>query len=292
MTSNVTTTTYKAIRCTQLSKSIDQGIENLQLQDVERVKTLKPYEIRLEVYASCVNFFDLLITIGTYQHKPEMPYTMGSECSGKIIEVGSKVDMYKIGDNVIVPMGGGGCMASEMIVRQDKVIPMPNTLSYTQAAGVGVGFMTGYHALVHRGHIKKGDWLLVTGAGGGMGLSAVQIGRALGAKVIAAASTDEKCELAKKYGAHYAINYSKQKIKDEVERITNKELIDVCYDPVGGNIFNECLRAMRPNSRLLIIGFASGQIPKIPANIVLVKGIDVVGVRSGAEMIRDPMIGM
>lgn len=289
MSSNVTVDTFKAIRCPRISKSITEGINSLELQDVPRVKQLKPHELRIQVYASCVNYFDLLITIGTYQHKPQMPYTMGSECSGKIIECGNKVSMYKIGDSVIIPMGGQ-CMAAEVVVDERIVIRKPDTLSYTQSAAIGVGFMTGYHALVHRGRIQQGDYLLVTGAGGGMGLAAVQLGRALGAIVIGAASSDEKCRIAAQYGAHHTINYSTGKFKDQIEKITQKKLIQVCYDPVGGDIFTECIRCMAPNGRLLIIGFASGNIPNIKANMVLVKGFDVVGVRSGAEMMRDPSI--
>jgi len=295
MSSNQTADTFKAIQLVKLSKTVEEGIDKLQLNDITRRKELASGELRVQIYAACVNFFDLLMLIGQYQHKPPLPHTMGSEAAGKIIEVGKNVNLYSVGDSVIVPLsGGGGCMASECILHESQAIPMPKTLSYTQAAGIGTGFMTGYHGLVHRGHLKKNEYVLVTGAGGGMGLSACQIARALGATVIAVASTDQKCDVAKRYGgAHYAINYTKTKdLKAEVERITKGHLIDVCYDVVGGSLFNELIRCMAPQGRLLIIGFASGQIPKIPANLVLVKGFDVVGVRSGFEMRRQPELAI
>jgi len=295
MSSTETKDTYKAIQLVKLSKTVEEGIDNLQLNDVPRPKQLKKGELRVQIYAACVNFFDLLILIGQYQHKPKLPHTMGSEAAGKVIEVGEGVSLYSVGDNVIVPLSGdGGCMASECVLHESVAIPMPKTLSYAQAAGIGTGFITGYHGLVHRGNLKKGDYVLVTGAGGGMGLSACQIARALGATVIAVASTDEKCEVARKYGgAHHTINYTTTKnFKAEVERITEGHLVDVAYDVVGGKLFNELIRVMAPQARLLIIGFASGEIPKIPANLVLVKGFDVVGVRSGFEMRRRPELAM
>merc|ERR1712003_8789 len=153
-----------------------------------------------------------------------------------------------------------------------------------------MGYTTGYHALVHRGHLKPGEWLLVTGAGGGMGLMAVELGKALGARVIAAASSDDKLEVCKKVGAEFVVNYSKEKLKDAVGKITNGAFCDVIYEPVGGEIFDQCVRcvAMNGYARLLVIGFASGTIPKLPVNMALIKGFDLVGVRMGAQMMIQP----
>lgn len=157
MSSLQTPDSYKAIQITKLSKTVEEGIEALELRQVPRRKELKKNEIRVQIYAACVNFFDLLILIGQYQHKPKLPHTMGSECSGKIIECGPSSDMYNVGDEVIIPLSSdGGGMANETVVDQRVVIPKPQALSHTQAAAIGVGFMTGYHGLVHRGHLKKG----------------------------------------------------------------------------------------------------------------------------------------
>merc|ERR1719203_83861 len=181
-----------------------------------------------------------------------------------------------------------GCAAEEVVLRADlfPIFHLPEKVTFSQGAGFSVGYTTGFHALVHRGHLKPGEWLLVTGAGGGMGLMAVELGKALGATVIAAASSDEKLEACKKVGADHVVNYSKQKLKDAVGEITGGKFCDVIYDPVGGEIFDQCVRCVATSgyARLLVIGFASGTIPKLPINMALIKGFDLVGVRSGAEL--------
>lgn len=226
---------------------------------------------------------------GRYQYRPPLPFTVGSECSGVIIEVGSKVSSFRVGDGVIAGMTSGDSMASEIVRRAEMLIKKPPQMTHSEAAGLPVGFFTTYHALVHRGHVKAGEILLVTGAGGGMGLSAVQLGRKLGCTVIAAASSEEKCQQALKAGAHHAINYSNlSDLKTKVSELTSGKFADVIYEVVGGDVFKECIRCIAPNGRLLVIGFASGAIPSVPANMVLVKGFSLVGVRSGQEMIEHP----
>eukprot|EP00932_Pfiesteria_piscicida_P012623 SRR837773.24025.p1 GENE.SRR837773.24025~~SRR837773.24025.p1 ORF type:complete len:220 (-),score=109.62 SRR837773.24025:48-686(-) len=155
-----------------------------------------------------------------------------------------------------------------------------------------MGYVTGYHALAHRGQLKPGEWLLVTGAGGGMGLMAVELGKALGARVIAAASSDEKLEICKKMGADFVVNYSKEKLKDAVGKITDGKMCDVIYEPVGGDTFDQCVRCVATSgyARLLVVGFACGTIPKFPINMALIKGFDLVGVRSGAQLALQPAL--
>jgi len=287
--------TYEAVQLTHLSSSFDEGISGLELRTLAR-RELEPDEIRVRVHAAALNFFDLLMLQGKYQFKPSLPFTVGSEASGVIIEIGCNVKAFRVGDEVIAGMSNGDAMASEMIVHASRVIRKPRGWKHAEAAAFPVGFFTGYHALVHRGHLKAGEYLLVTGAGGGMGLSCVQLGVWLGAKVIALASTEAKCEAARRAGAHHTIMLSHsspastlQTLKDQVSQITNGRMIDVCYDVVGGKAFmKELIRCMAGNGRLLVVGFASGEIPSIPANLVLVKGFSLVGVRSGHEMIEHP----
>jgi len=229
--------------------------------------------------------------VGRYQHAPALPFVPGNEISGEIIEVSEGVKHYKVGDEVIVGMSPNG-LANEMVVAQEFCIPKPKGLSHVEASASIVGFMTAYNGLVTRGNLKKGEYLLVTGAAGGMGLAAVQLGKFLGAKVIAAASSDDKLKIAKQMGADEVINYNTESLKDRLATITNNKLVDVCYEIVGGNIFDQCSRIMGDGGRLLVIGFASGTIPTVPANLPLVKGYSIVGVRAGESMRRHPQLAL
>jgi NADPH2:quinone reductase len=278
------TGTYQAVQIVALEKTMEEGIKNLQLNTLPR-PVLGAEEIRIRVHASALNYFDLLMLQGRYQLRPALPFTVGSECSGVIIEVGREVTQWSVGDAVIAGMTNGDSMASELVTHQRNAIRKPPQFTHAEAAGLPVGFFTTFHALVHRGKVKRGETLLVTGAGGGMGLSAVQLGVKLGCTVIAAASSDAKCAKAKEAGAHHVINYSTlSSLKDRVAEITDGKFADVIYEVVGGAIFKECIRCIAPNGRLLVIGFASGTIPNVPANMVLVKGFSLVGVRSGQEV--------
>lgn len=268
---------------------MEAGIAGLELQTLPTPATLEPNEVRLQVYASALNYFDLLMLQGRYQYKPALPFTVGSEAAGVVTEVGSAVRRWRVGDAVIAGMTSGNSMASQMVVAEHLLIAKPPQYSFAEAAGLPVGFFTTWHALVHRGKMQRGEVLLVTGAGGGMGLSAVQLGVKLGATVIAAASSEAKCRKAREAGAHHTINYSDlSTLKDRVSELTDGRMADVIYEVVGGRVFKECIRCIAGNGRLLVIGFASGEIPSVPANLVLVKGFSLVGVRSGQEMLEHP----
>eukprot|EP00931_Biecheleriopsis_adriatica_P051105 TRINITY_DN29613_c0_g2_i1.p1 TRINITY_DN29613_c0_g2~~TRINITY_DN29613_c0_g2_i1.p1 ORF type:complete len:289 (-),score=72.84 TRINITY_DN29613_c0_g2_i1:36-902(-) len=226
-----------------------------------------------------------------YQYKPKLPFVLCTEGAGVVTEVGSKVLNFQPGDRVFFA-SMMGCASEEVVLPAQACVRLPDTLSFSQGAGFTMGYTTGYHALVTRGHLKAGEWLLVTGAGGGMGTMAVELGKALGAKVIAAASSDEKLEVCKKLGADFVVNYSKQKLKDAVGEITKGEFCDVIYDPVGGEVFDQCVRCVAPKgyARLLVVGFASGTIPQFGINMALIKGFDLVGVRSGAQLGLEPAL--
>jgi len=279
---------YRAVQVQAIAPSIEEGIKNLTIQDVER-KPLKASEVRVAIRAAAINYFDLLMLVGKYQSKPTLPFTPGAEGAGDIIEIGPNVKNFKVGDKVMIAMSGS-MLAEETVVSELMLIPMPSLLSYQEASGFGVGYCTAYHGLVHRGQLTKGDILMVTGAAGGMGIAAIQVGKALGAQVIACASSKEKLEACLKVGADHVINYTTQDLKSETERITKGKMCNVIYESVGGEAANQALRCVAGQGRFLVIGFASGTIPTIPANIPLIKGFSVVGVRSGAEMRLNPKL--
>jgi len=219
--------------------------------------------------------------------KPELPFTVGSEASGEIVEVGESVNHLKIGQGVVIGMTVGA-IAEEIVVHSNLCVPKPNKLDHCSASAIFVGFATAYNGLVHRGNLQKDEYLLVTGAGGGMGAAAVQLGKLLEAKVIAAASSEDKLEVARQLGADYTVNYATEDLKEAVGKITNNKFADVVYELVGGDVFEKTLRCVGDEGRLLVVGFASGKIPNIPANIPLIKGFSIVGVRSGESMRRHP----
>ena len=244
-------------------------------------------EVRIAVKACGVNFPDVLMIAGKYQVQPPMPFTPGAEISGDIVELGQNVARLKVGQRVLALCGHGG-MAEQVCVKQHAVIPIPDDMDYVTAAGFILTYGTSYHALKQRAALQPGESLLVLGAAGGVGLAAVELGAHMGAKVIAAASTAEKIALAKEHGAAEGINYVETGLKDAVKELTGGEGADVIYDPVGGKLFDECLRSIAWNGRILVIGFASGDIPSIPANLPLLKGSSVVGVFWGRFAEREP----
>jgi len=283
------TSTYRALVVSQIATSFKEGIQSLALKTVPR-KALAPGEARVRVHASALNFFDLLLLVGKYQMRPSLPFTIGNECSGVITEIGSEVKNVQIGQEVI--MRTGEAMAEEVVAPSQLLVPKPRSMSHAQASGLMVGFMTAYHGLVHRGSLKRGEWLLVTGAAGGMGIAAIQVGKLLGARVIAAVSADDKAQACKQAGADHAINYTTEDMKERVGQITDGNFADVIYEIVGGEIFNKCVRCIASDGRLLVIGFASGSIPSLPANLALVKGFSLVGVRSGASLALNPHLAV
>ncbi|WP_374467657.1 NADPH:quinone oxidoreductase family protein [Ferrovibrio sp.] len=262
------------------------GPESLVLEDLP-LPALGPKDVRIRVHAAGLNFPDTLMIAGKYQFKPAFPFAPGMECGGEIAEVGEKVSDLKVGDRVMATTGNGAfgtlvnCPAS-------NVFKIPASMPYEIAAGFPITYGTTYHALVDRGRIKKGEVLLVHGAAGGVGLNAVELGRELGATVIGTVGSDEKAAIVKEYGAAHVINYSKESIKDRVKELTGGNGADVIYDAVGGDAFDQSLRCINWDGRLLVIGFASGRIPEAPANLALIKGCSIVGVFWGAFAAREP----
>lgn len=250
---------------------------------------LKPGHVRLRVHAVGFGFPDALMVAGKYQVKPEVPYTPGSEVAGVVTEVAADVTDVKPGTRVLAMAGQGG-LAEECIAPAHSLIPLPAAMSMSAAAGFLVNYGTTYHALVQRANLRAGETLLVLGAAGGVGLTAIEIGKALGARVLAAASTPEKLELAKRHGADAVFNYTQDTIKAKVMEFTGDRGIDVAYDPVGADYAEQVVRSMAWNGRYLVIGFAGGKIPAIPLNLPLLKGCSLVGVFWGAHTRKEPQL--
>ena len=234
-------------------------------------------DVRIRVKAAGLNFPDVLIIQGKYQFQPELPFIPGGECAGVVDEVGAAVTRWKVGDEVI-HSGGSGSFCEEIVANELAVLPKPPALSFEAAAGITITYLTSYHALVQRANIQPGETLLVLGAAGGVGSTAVELGKALGATVIAAASSDDKLALCTALGADHVINYTNESLKDQVKQLTGGAGVDVVYDPVGGDFSEPAVRSMGWKGRYLVIGFASGPIPSIPLNLTLLKGCSIVGV--------------
>ena len=251
--------------------------DRLDLVDDWPSPELGDNDVRIRVKAAGLNFPDVLIIQGKYQFQPELPFIPGGECAGVVEEVGAAVTRWKVGDEVI-HSGGSGSFCEEIVANELAVLPKPPALSFEAAAGITITYLTSYHALVQRANIQPGETLLVLGAAGGVGSTAVELGKALGATVIAAASSDDKLALCKELGADHTINYSTESVKDRVKELTGGSGVDVVYDPVGGDFSEPAVRSMGWNGRYLVIGFASGPIPSIPLNLTLLKGCSIVGV--------------
>jgi len=245
-------------------------------------------QVKIRVRAAGVNFPDTLIIADKYQFKPPRPFAPGHEIGGDVTELGAGVHGYKVGDRVIGMIGHGG-YASEAIVDEGNLLPMPGNMSYEDGAAFTMTYGTSYYALKQRSSYKLGETLLVTGASGGVGLTAVELGALMGLKVIAAVGSDEKMEICRKYGATLFVNYAKDKMRDKVRDLTGGHGADIIYDPVGGDAFDESIRCIAWYGRLLVIGFASGRIPSLPANLALLKSCDVRGVFYGAWRAREPV---
>jgi NADPH2:quinone reductase len=264
------------------------GPDSLVIEEIPE-PALLPGLVRLGVHACGVNFPDVLMVAGKYQVQPPLPFSPGAEVAGEILEVAEDVKHLQPGQHVIALTACGG-MAEQVCVPAVSVIPTPENMDYTTAAGFMLTYGTSYHALKQRAQLKPGETVLVLGAAGGVGLAAVELAALLGAKVIAAASTDEKLQLAKTHGAEHGINYTEQNLKEAVMQITGGKGVDVIYDPVGGELFDQCMRCMAWNGRLLVIGFASGAIPKAAVNLPLLKGFSIVGVFWGSFTQREPAV--
>jgi len=256
---------------------------------VEQVPSPMPGkgQIVVSVKAAGVNFPDTLIIQGKYQFKPEPPFSPGGEVAGVIKALGEGVTGLKPGDRVIAASTFGG-FAEEMVADADKVIPLPDAMDFVPAAAFILTYGTSYHALKDRARLLAGETLLVLGASGGVGLAAIQIGKAMGAKVIAAASSDAKLQVCKDNGADELINYGSEDLRTRIKAITAGRGVDVVYDPVGGPYSEPALRDMAWNGRFLVVGFAAGDIPKVPLNLPLLKGCSIVGVFWGAFTRTEP----
>lgn len=250
--------------------------ERLVLQEIESPKPSKG-QVLIDVKACGVNFPDTLIIEGKYQFKPPLPFAPGGEVAGVVAEVGEGVTHLKSGDRVFSLTGWGG-FAEKVVGDAAKTLPMPDGMDFVTAASVMYTYGTSYHALKQRAALQAGETLLVLGAAGGVGLAAVQLGKLMGARVIAAASSEEKLAVCRDLGADETINYETEDLRERVKVLTNGRGVDVCYDPVGDRFTEPALRSMAWRGRYLVVGFAAGEIPKIPANLVLLKGCALVGV--------------
>jgi NADPH2:quinone reductase len=262
------------------------GPEALEIRDIPDPVAGKG-EVVVKVAAASLNFFDTLIIQNKYQYKPELPFSPCAEFSGTVESVGEGVSGFKPGDRVCGNLPTGAAR-EKIAVPARALIHVPQGLELEKAAGLIITYGTTIHALKDRAKLKAGETLAVLGASGGVGLAAIELGKVIGAKVIAAASSPEKLEFAKKHGADEVIDYSKEDLKERLKELTGGKGVDVIYDPVGGPYAEPALRSIAWEGRYLVIGFAAGDIPKIPLNLALLKGCDIVGVFWGDYARRNP----
>jgi NADPH2:quinone reductase len=262
------------------------GVEALQWKELP---TPQPQagQVRVAIRAASLNFPDLLIVQNKYQMKPPLPFVPGSEYAGTIDAVGAGVTHLKVGD-AVAAFGGTGGFATHAIVDAALVMPLPAGFAFDDAAAFILTYATTHHALVDRGQLKAGETLLVLGAAGGVGTAAIQIGKVIGARVVAATSSDEKGELCRALGADATINYATENIRDRLKELTGGKGPDVVYDPVGGDLAEPVFRSIAWRGRYLVIGFAQGAIPSLPLNLALLKGASIVGVFWGDFARREP----
>jgi len=260
--------------------------ENLVLEEVQDLKPKKG-EALVEVYAAALNFPDTLQIAGKYQYQPPFPFIPGSEAGGVVIELGSNIKGFEIGDRVMA-IPGVGAMAEQVCVPASGLRKIPESMNFKTASGFPMVYSTSYYALKQRANLQPGETLLVLGASGGVGVTAVELGKLMGAKVIAGASSEEKLQFAKKAGADFLINYSDGDLKTKIKELTKGKGADVIFDPVGGDLFDQATRCINWNGRLLVVGFTSGRIPEYKANLALLKGASMVGVFLGRWMSEEP----
>ena len=262
------------------------GVEALQWKELP---TPEPQagEVRIAIRAASLNFPDLLIVQNKYQHKPPLPFVPGSEYAGVVEAVGDGIAHLKPGD-AVAAFGGTGGFGTHAVVKASLVMPLPKGFDFDDAAAFVLTYGTTHHALVDRAALKSGETLLVLGAAGGVGTAAIQIGKVMGARVIAAASSDEKCALCRSIGADATINYTTTAIRDELKKLTDGKGPDVVYDPVGGDLAEPVFRSIAWRGRYLVVGFAQGGIPALPLNLTLLKGASIVGVFWGDFARREP----
>jgi NADPH2:quinone reductase len=260
--------------------------ESLILEETDAPEA-GPGQVLVDVHASALNFPDVLMIEGKYQSRPPFPFSPGGEIAGTVAALGDGVDGFAVGDNVFGGIGVGG-FAEQVAVPAGALVHMPDGMSYAQASGISTTYGTSYYALKQRAELVPGETLLVLGAAGGVGLAAVELGKAMGARVIAAASSAEKLAVARDAGADELIDYSDGELKDKVKALTDGKGADVIYDPVGGSLFDQCMRSINWYGRVLVIGFAAGDIPRVPINLILLKSCQLVGVFFGAWSAKNP----
>lgn len=273
----------RAIVCRELGPP-----ETLRLESFPP-RPLGDGEVRVKIRAAGINFPDILMAAGEYQLKPDLPFTPGVEAAGDVIETGAAVAGRAVGDKVIVRMRFGA-YAEEAVVAASQLTPLPSTFDYAEGATYLAGHGTAHHALINRGQLKSGETLLVHGAGGGVGLAAVELGKLLGATVIAVASSEEKLAIAGARGADHLVLSTREPFRDAVKRITEGRGVDVVFDPVGGEVFENSVRCIAWGARLLVVGFTGG-IGLARTNLILMKGASVLGVRAGEAVRKDPELG-
>lgn len=260
--------------------------ENLTLEEIDDPIPAENEAI-VQVYSASLNFPDGLQIQGKYQFQPPMPFTPGSEVGGIITSVGAGIQDFAVGDRVMATPGIGG-LAEQVAVKADGLRKIPDSMDFKTAAGFAMIYTTSYYALKQRGQLQSGETLLVLGASGGVGLAAVELGKLMGAKVIAAASSDEKLDFVNRLNPDALLNYGGGELKERVKELTDGKGADVIYDPVGGDLFDQSCRCINWNGRLLVVGFASGRIPEYKANLALLKGASMVGVFLGRFRKEEP----
>jgi len=262
------------------------GVEHLRWAELPTPEPAAG-QVRIAIRAASLNFPDLLIVQNKYQHKPPLPFVPGAEFAGVVEAVGAGVSHLKPGDSVAALVGTGG-FGTHACVDASGILPLPKGFPLEDGAAFGFTYGTSHHALIDRGALKTGETVLVLGAAGGVGTSALQIAKAAGARVIAAASSAQKCDLCRRLGADATIDYSRENIRDALKQLTDGKGPDVVYDPVGGDLAEPCLRSIAWRGRYLVIGFAQGGIPALPWNLPLLKGASIVGVFWGDYVRREP----
>ncbi|MGZ0187971.1 MAG: NADPH:quinone oxidoreductase family protein [Alphaproteobacteria bacterium] len=272
----------KALLCRELG-----SIDNLEIGEVPS-PPMGAGQVRVGVKAAGVNFPDILMAEGKYQVKPDLPFIPGLEVAGEVLECADGVTHVKPGDRVMAFARRGGGYGSEVVLPAGIVTPIPDSMDFVTAAAFPVAYGTAHFALTHRGKLQAGETLLVLGATGGVGIAAIEIGKMLGARVIAAASSAEKLAIAKEHGADAGIDYRTESLRDRVKELTDGKGADVVFDPVGGDAFTQSVRCIAWEGRILVIGFASGDIPKVATNMILVKNFSTVGVVFGEHSWRYP----
>jgi len=279
----------KALIC----ESIEEDLSGVKLKEIQLPEISKE-EILIKVKAASVNFPDLLMTQGKYQHKPDLPFVLGMEGAGIVVEKGPKVTKFNKGDEVTFGSWGNGAFSQYVVVSQNTAELKSKNLNFEEAASFQTAYLTAYVSLVRRGNLQPGESLLVHGATGGVGMAAVQLGHKMGAQVIATGTSEEKLKNTLDWGASHCLLTHKGdnvSFREEVKELTEGKGADVIYDPVGGDVFDESIRCINWGGRILIVGFTSGRIPTAPVNMPLIKGFSIVGVRAGEFGRREPAKG-